>query len=189
MKNLAIFASGGGSIAQALFDHFADSPTARVAALVTNNRNAGAAERAAAAGVVSVWLQPKQLNDAAFLLRHLARYKIDGVLLAGYVKKLPAKFCAAYENRILNTHSALLPKYGGKGMYGLRVHEAVLAAAEPQTGCTFHYVNEVYDSGEIIAQEKISVPASCSAEELQELVKEVERARYPQVAEEVVKTW
>ena len=174
--NLAILASGGGSNAQALIDCLRTSSVAQVAVVVSNKADAFVLERARQANIpAEVLTQPQ---DAAAMLELLARYDIDFIALAGYLKKIPNEVVAAFAGRIVNIHPSLLPKFGGKGMYGLRVHEAVLAAGEPETGVTIHYVTEEYDEGAVIRQEKLAIQPDWDAATLQQHVLAIEHRLY-----------
>ena len=159
---LGILASHEGTTLQAVLDAVADGRLpARVAVVVSNNRESGALRRARAAGVPAVHLSsvthpdPDELDRA--IVRTLTDAGADAVLLAGYMKKLGPSVLRAYDGRIVNTHPALLPKFGGKGMYGDRVHEAVLAASEPETGVSVHLVDAEYDTGPVLAQCRVPV--------------------------------
>jgi phosphoribosylglycinamide formyltransferase-1 len=177
---LAVLASHTGTILQAVMDACAAGElNAAVVLVISNNSASGAMARARAAGIATAHLSsathpdPDQL-DAAMVecLRHAA---VDWVLLAGYMKKLGPLVLAAYRHRIVNTHPALLPKFGGAGFFGRRVHEAVLAAGDTETGATVHYVDEHYDAGPILAQVHVPVRPDDDAEELEERVKVAER--------------
>jgi phosphoribosylglycinamide formyltransferase-1 len=159
---LAVLASHEGTVLQAILDAAADGRLpATVALVVSNNRDAGALQRAAAAGVATAHLSSATHPDPVALdeaLRHaLLAARIDLVFLAGYLKKLGPRVLEAFQGRILNTHPALLPKFGGKGMYGSRVHEAVLASGDPETGISVHLVDAEYDTGPILAQCRVPV--------------------------------
>ena len=130
-------------------------------------------------------MPPGGFRDGAFLLDLLRRYEVELIVLAGYMRLIPAAVVAAYPRRILNIHPALLPAYGGKGMYGMNVHEAVISAQEKQSGITIHYVNEVYDAGEVILQARVEVEPDWQATDLQQAVLRLEHALYPQVVEKV----
>ena len=161
---IGILASHEGTTCQAVLDACkADLLPAKIGIVISNNMDSGALRRAQSAGIQIAHLsgqthQNPEPLDAA-ICASLQAHKIDIVLLAGYMKKLGPKTLGAFRNRILNTHPALLPKYGGKGMYGLRVHQAVLAAGDSVTGVSIHLVDEEYDTGRIIAQ--CSVPVLC----------------------------
>ena len=183
---LAVFASGGGSNLQALLDAFNAVPDApaHVALVISDRSDAGALDRALAADVpahvIDVRARP-EADVALELLGLLRRYAVGMIALAGYLRLVPAAVIAAYPSRIVNIHPALLPGFGGRGMYGRRVHEAVLAAGARVTGPTVHYVTERYDEGRIIAQWPVPVLPSDSPETLAARVLAVEHRLYPLV--------
>ena len=148
---------------------------------ISNNSQSGALARARQANMAAYHLSAQTHGEglAAAILAVLRRHGVEVICLAGYMKKLGAEVLAAYEGRILNIHPALLPKFGGQGMYGMRVHEAVLAAGERESGATIHLVNEEYDRGRVLAQEKVAVPAGDTPETLQQRVLAVEHRLYP----------
>ncbi len=180
MMKIAVLASHGGSILQAVLDACASGDlNVQVALVISNNSGAKALARARAAGIATVHLSstthrdPDQLDAA--MAQALADADVDWVLLAGYMKKLGPRVLTAYRNRIINTHPALLPKFGGQGFYGTRVHEAVLASGDTETGATVHLVDEEYDAGPVLAQVRVPIhPGDCVAD-LEERVKEAER--------------
>lgn len=160
--NIAVFASHGGSDLQAIIDGCAAHQiNARVAAVISNNGDSMALDRARAAKIPACHLSAKLFGSedilAEKLLETLDRYAIDIIFLAGYMRMLHRSVLDAYRDRIFNIHPALLPKFGGKGMYGIHVHEAVIAAGEAETGVTIHRVSPEYDSGEIVAQTTVPV--------------------------------
>lgn len=178
----AVFASGGGSNFQALLDHQSAAGAWEVVLLVTDRPDAGAVERARAAGVPVAVVAPsgRSVEEfAAELLRVLGAHRIELILLAGYLKLVPPEVVARYPQRILNIHPALLPKYGGKGMYGLRVHRAVLEAGDGESGATVHFVDEEYDRGATLAQSRVPVLEGDTAESLARRVLAVEHRLYP----------
>lgn len=177
---LAVLASHGGSILQAVLDACAAGTlNARVVLVISNNSSAGAIARAQQAGVATAHLssvthpEPAELDAA--MVAALESAKPDWVLLAGYMKKLGPRMLEAYRNRIVNTHPALLPKFGGAGFFGRRVHEAVLAAGDAETGATVHLVDEHYDSGPVLAQVRVPVRPGDDVASLEERVKVAER--------------
>ena len=155
MLKIAILASGSGSNAQALVEHFAQSPWGRVEIIVTNNTHAGVIQRAEKLGIACKSFDPKTQSDE---ILSLLESSADIILLAGYLRMIPANWTRAFRGRMFNIHPALLPKFGGKGMYGKYVHEAVSAAGESVTGITIHMVNEHYDEGAIVAQYQVESP-------------------------------
>lgn len=182
---IASFASHGGSNLQALIDGCVSGQIAgEIVLVVSNNRKAYALERAQKHGVDGLVISDRDFDtEEAFareLLQQLAARRVTMICLAGYMKKLPGDVICAFRNRILNVHPALLPKFGGKGMFGIHVHEAVLAAGEKETGVTIHLVNEVYDDGRIIAQRTVPVSPDDTPESLQQRVLEIEHQLYPE---------
>lgn len=189
---LAVFASGGGSNLQALIDRFnrAASPLLRVALVISDRQDAGAIARARAAGIEAMHIQvtgrPADLSTRE-MLAALEFADIDLIALAGYLRLVPAAVLKRYPDRIVNVHPALLPKHGGKGMYGSNVHRAVLAAGEPVSGATVHYINENYDEGRIIAQREVPVLPDDTPESLAARVLAVEHVLYPDALEQVAR--
>jgi phosphoribosylglycinamide formyltransferase 1 len=184
----AVFVSGGGSNLQALLDRFGSGGAARIALVVTDRQGAGALQRAAAAGVPALHIPTGGRYEdevAQDTLAALHRYEIELVALAGYLRLVPAAVTQAYRDRILNIHPALLPAFGGRGMYGRRVHEAVLAAGCRVTGATVHRVDERYDEGRIIAQWPVPVLPGDDASTLAARVLQVEHRLYPAAVEAV----
>lgn len=177
--------SGKGSNAQQLLAHFAEADLAGVALLVTNRQGSGAFDLGRRYQVPAVLLAGQQHTQGPTVLQLLLRYHIDLVVLAGYLKLIPAEVVAAYPRRILNIHPALLPAYGGPGMYGARVHQAVLRGGEAHSGITIHYVDEVYDRGEIIFQETLPIEPGWTPEQLQQAIHRLEHAHFPQVVEKI----
>jgi formyltetrahydrofolate-dependent phosphoribosylglycinamide formyltransferase len=188
MRNLAVLASGGGSNLQAILDHLAtlgaDAP-ARVALVVSDRAGAFALERARARGLPAVHLPRSAPTDA--LEQTLADHETHLVALAGYLRLIPAGVVRRWEGRILNIHPALLPAFGGHGMYGHHVHEAVLAAGARLSGATVHFVNEQFDRGAIIAQWPVPVRPDDTADTLAERVLRVEHRLYPWCVEAVAR--
>lgn len=180
---IAVAVSGGGSNLQSLLDTLPAGGPATVALVVSNTAKAGGLERARKAGVPAVVLADPA--DGAEWLRTLAEHRIDLVVLAGYLKLVPAAVIATYRGRILNIHPALLPEFGGAGMYGKRVHQAVLDARRAESGCTVHLVDEVYDRGEILAQARVPVLPGDTAESLAARVLAEEHKLLPRVVLEV----
>jgi phosphoribosylglycinamide formyltransferase-1 len=190
--NIAVFASGRGSNFKALVKAILRGtiPSAKIVLCISNNADAGALDIAKANGIEALHLSRKQFDtDATFetkLIDELAKRSVNLVLLAGYMKPVPKSLIEKFPNRILNIHPALLPKHGGKGMYGSHVHEAVLAAKETVTGATVHFVTEKYDEGEIILQRKVDVLPTDTVETLGERVLHVEHDLYADAVAEVI---
>lgn len=183
MKNIAIFASGQGSNAGAIINYFKDHPAIRVSLVLTNNPAAGVIKVAHDAKIVSAIVTKESLQKEELITKLLDATKVDFIALAGFLQMVPAFLLKQYPNRIVNIHPALLPKHGGKGMYGLKVHEAVLAAGETETGISIHYVNEHYDEGELILQKKITIEPGDSSLKLAARVLELEHEWYPKTIE------
>jgi formyltetrahydrofolate-dependent phosphoribosylglycinamide formyltransferase len=182
---VAVLASGGGTNLQALLDALHNSPLARVARVVTNRPDAGALARARLAGVPAAVLRDP--GDPAELLAALTDARADLVVLAGYLKLVPPPVVARFHWRMINIHPALLPAHGGPGMYGRRVHEAVLASGAAESGATVHYVDDQYDRGPIIAQERVPVRPGDTAETLAARVLEAEHRLLPRVVLELAR--
>ena len=170
VRNIAVFASGGGTNFQAIIDGVARGEIpGRIVCLIYNRKAAFAAERAAAAGIPAIYINRKALGDEEFQRRihdELTARAADAVVLAGWLEILGEKTVRDFRGRIINTHPALLPAYGGRGMYGHNVHEAVLAAGEMRSGCTVHFVEEGVDTGPIILQQAVDVLPGDTAETL-----------------------
>lgn len=187
MKNIAIFASGSGTNAENLIKHFANSPSAKVTILLSNNLNAFALERAKRLNVPTITFTREQFYQKEIILDVLREHKIDLIVLAGFLWLIPQYLTDSYPRGIVNIHPALLPKYGGKGMYGSHVHEAVVANGEAESGITIHYVNEHYDEGSIIFQAKVSLNPSETADSLATKIHQLEYEHFPKVVEAIVK--
>lgn len=181
-KRVAVLVSGGGTNLQAIIDHFASLGAAspgEVALVVSDQARAGALERARKHGIDAVHV-PKDAPAGA-LARALARHRIDVIALAGYLRLVPTDVVRAYRGRIVNVHPALLPQFGGTGMYGHRVHEAVVASGAKESGATVHFVDEAFDRGPIIAQSRVPVERGDTADTLATRVLVAEHALYPRV--------
>jgi len=186
MKNIAIFASGGGSNAQKIMEHFENCSFAQVSLIISNKSKAGVLEKALIRNLPTLVLNREEFYKTENILKKLNTYNIDFVVLAGFLWLVPTYLVKAYKGRIVNIHPALLPKYGGKGMYGMNVHRAVHAAKEEETGPTIHFVNEHYDEGGIIFQAKCSIQPTDSPENIAKKVLALEHKYYPQVIEKVI---
>lgn len=190
-SRIAVFASGGGSNLQALIDHFPDDPAspARVELVVASRAGIGALERAERAGIASVTLGPAWCEAGTFptrLLEELERHSIDLVVLAGYLQLVPVEVVRRFHGRMLNVHPALLPAFGGQGMYGIRVHRAVLESGARVSGATVHRVDERYDEGAIVAQWPVPVLPGDTPESLAARVLRVEHRLLPAAVRSVV---
>ena len=188
MKKLAILASGNGSNAQNIIEHFNASETAQVTLVISNKQDAYVLERAAALGVESVVISREKLpcSTPEELLNLLQKHGTDYIILAGYLLKIPAMLIDAYKKKIINIHPALLPKFGGKGMYGHHVHQAVLAAGEKESGITIHLVDEQYDSGAHLFQANCPVFPTDTAGSLAERIHTLEKEHFARVIEEYI---
>lgn len=184
VKRIALFASGSGSNAQKIIDYFADNKLVEVNCLLSNKPDAFALERARKAGVDTLLFNREQFYHSTFVSDWLQERKIDLIVLAGFLWLVPENIVREFE--ILNIHPALLPQYGGKNMYGMNVHKAVLDNHEKISGITIHYVNEKYDDGAIIFQATCPVSHDDSPETLAEKIHALEHQYYPKVIEEIV---
>jgi phosphoribosylglycinamide formyltransferase-1 len=186
MRNIAIFASGTGTNAENIIRYFSNRKTAVVSLVLSNRREAYVLKRAATLNVRSVFFDRKDLYQKEKVSRYLSMYKIDFIVLAGFLWLIPENILNLYEKRIINIHPALLPKYGGEGMYGERVHETVIANHEKESGITIHYVNKHYDEGDIIFQVRCIVTPEDTADSLAARVHELEYRHFPVIIEELV---
>ncbi len=184
--NIAIFLSGGGTNCENLIRYFEDSERIRCALVVSNKADAYGLVRAQRLGVPTAVTPKAQLNDAEVMMPLLRQYAIDFIVLAGFLPLVPDFLLDAFPRRVINLHPALLPKYGGKGMWGHHVHEAVKAAGETETGMTVHYVTPVCDSGEIIAQYRVALSPGDSADDIAAKEHQLEMEYFPKVVEQVL---
>ena len=186
MVNVAIFVSGSGSNCENLIRHFEHSESVKCALVVSNKPDAYALVRAERLGVPTAIRTKQQLNNPDEMLPLLQEYSIDFIVLAGFLPLIPAYLIDAFPRKIINLHPALLPKFGGKGMWGHHVHEAVKAAGETETGMTVHYVSPVCDGGEIIAQFRTSLSPDDTVDDIAEKEHQLEMQHFPQVVEQVL---
>ena len=186
MRNIAIFASGSGTNAENIIQYFSTRNTAKVSLVLSNKRQAMVLKRAEALKIRTVFFEHKEFYVTGKVLRYLALYKIDFIVLAGFLWLVPESIIEHYPGRIINIHPALLPAYGGKGMYGDIVHKAVIANRDKKSGITIHYVNKQYDEGDIIFQERCKVDPSDTPDTLAAKVHTLEYAHYPKIIEELV---
>lgn len=184
--SLIIFASGRGSNARAIIDYFKNNGKAKVSLIISNNSGAGVLEIAKANGIPTLVVQPKAMGQEEFL-NILAAHQPSLIILAGFLKKIPAQVIARFPDKIINIHPALLPRHGGKGMYGHHVHQAVLTAGEQESGITIHYVNEKYDEGNVILQAYCPVRAGDNADLLAERIHTLEHFYFPRAIEFLLK--
>lgn len=185
-SKIVIFASGKGSNALQLVEYFKDHISIEIDSVICNRKDAGVFDLLKPLGIPVFYFDRKQIVQANEVLKHLQDRKADWLILAGFLQKVPPAFCSAYENRILNIHPSLLPKFGGKGMYGDHVHQAVLNASEQQSGISIHFVNEDYDSGDMIKQFTCEVSEEETLESLREKIHALEHKYFPRVVEEVI---
>jgi phosphoribosylglycinamide formyltransferase 1 len=185
MYKVVIFASGSGSNAEKIILHFRDNASVNVVGVFSNKSDAKVLERASNLNVANFVFNKEELNSDV-VLNKLNEIKPDLIVLAGFLLKFPSAIIQAYPNKIINIHPALLPKYGGKGMYGMRVHQTVLESNDKETGISIHYVNEHYDEGAIIAQYSVNVENCTSAEEIAQKVHELEHQYFPVVVENIL---
>jgi phosphoribosylglycinamide formyltransferase-1 len=188
MTRIAIFASGKGSNAERIIDYFRGHRSIVVALICCNREGAGVVGIAEREKIPSIQIEKDRFFRGDAYLDELKGRQIDFIVLAGFLWKIPSALIRAYHNRIINIHPALLPKYGGKGMYGSLVHEAVIAAGEKESGITIHCVDEVYDHGKIIFQEKLTLAADETAASLAEKIHKLEHAHFPRVIEDWIET-
>ena len=185
---IAIFVSGSGTNCENLIRYFKDSDCIKVALVVSNKADAYALVRAEKLCVPTIVLTKPELNNEEMTMSVLRRYEIGFIVLAGFLPIVPDFIVEAFPHRIVNIHPSLLPKFGGKGMWGHHVHEAVKAAGETETGMTVHWVTPVCDSGEIIAQYKVALSPDDSVEIIAEKEHQLEMKYYPKVVEDILKT-
>ncbi|MFI5187824.1 MAG: phosphoribosylglycinamide formyltransferase [Chitinophagales bacterium] len=189
--NIAIFASGTGTNTQKIIDHFnPDShrdSLAKIALIVSNKKEAGVLQIAEKEKIPSLVIEKEKFFRGNAYVDELREKEIDFIVLAGFLWKIPKILLEEYPKRIINIHPALLPKYGGKGMYGQKVHEAVISGKETESGITIHYADEFYDNGDIILQIKCPVPDNDTPEALADRIHALEYANYPVIIEELVK--
>jgi phosphoribosylglycinamide formyltransferase-1 len=186
LKNIAIFASGSGSNAERLTEYFAESKLVNVSLFLTNNKNAGVIERGHRLGVPTIVFSKSPFVKTDKIVEILTNQRIDYVILAGFLWLIPENLLKAFPNKIINIHPALLPKYGGKGMWGHHVHDAVVENNETESGITIHLVNEEYDKGEILFQAQFEVLPTDSAVDIATKVQKLEHEHFPKVIESLV---
>ncbi|CAM1371786.1 Phosphoribosylglycinamide formyltransferase [Tenacibaculum litoreum] len=185
MKRIVIFASGSGSNAENIIKHFNSTKTAIVTHVLSNNQHAKVFDRCERLNIDASLFDRESFSKDDTVLNFLLA-EADIIVLAGFLWRIPSKIVDAFPNKIINIHPALLPKYGGKGMYGMNVHNAVKENSETETGITIHYVNENYDEGAIIFQAKTSISSDDTPETIAQKVHELEYKHFPKVIEEVI---
>ena len=188
MNNIAVFASGNGTNAENIITHFSASNNAVVKLVITNKADAYVLERARAKNVPAIVLPREELtcDNPTALLEILKQHGIEYIILAGYLLKIPAALTENYKGKILNIHPALLPKFGGKGMYGMHVHRAVIDAGEAESGITIHLVDAVYDNGKTLFQATCPVLVTDTPEQLAAKVQELEQTHFPTIIEKFI---
>lgn len=187
MKRVAVFASGSGTNFQQICEYFNQKNNdIKIELLIVNKKNAYVLERAKQLNVKSVYFNREDFYSSDKVVECLKENQIDFIVLAGFLWLIPDNILKEYPNKIINIHPALLPKYGGKGMHGHHVHEAVIAAKEPESGITIHYVNEKYDEGNIIFQAKCSITPEDTADSLAEKIHLLEKEHFPKVIDSLL---
>jgi len=187
MKRIVIFASGSGTNAENLIKFFHNRDNASVIQVLSNNPHAKVLDRAKSLKVSALSFNRISFTKTDDVLNILKASKLDLIVLAGFLWKFPEHILNEFPNKVINVHPALLPKYGGKGMYGMHVHKAIVANKETETGITIHYVNEHYDEGAIIFQAKCEVNTLDSAEDVASKIHELEMEHFPKVVEKILK--
>jgi len=183
---IAVFASGSGSNAQRIAEYFEGKALLEISAIYCNNPGAYVLERAKSLGIPTVLFNRIDFYNSSVISEDLKSRKIDWIILAGFLWLIPESILKAYPQRIINIHPALLPAYGGKGMFGMKVHESVIAAGEKQSGITIHHVNELYDEGDIIFQATCQVQPGDTPEMLAAKIHELEYEHFPVVIGKLV---
>lgn len=186
---IAVFASGSGTNAENIVKYFKNSTLCKVELILSNKNNAYVLERAKQLGVHSFVFSANQLNETTLVDDLLEENCIDFIILAGFLLKIPQRIIEKYPSKIINIHPALLPAYGGKGMYGIKVHRAVIEAGEQESGITIHLVDEHFDNGQIIFQAKCSISKDDTPEDLAVKIHLLEQLHFPRVIEEFLTTY
>ena len=185
MKKLLLFASGTGSNVENIIQYFKNNVNIKIVGVFTNNPIAKVLDVAKKNNISTIIFSKEEFNGG-FVLEKIQVLQPDLIVLAGFLWKMPEKIVVAYPNKIINIHPALLPKYGGKGMYGLKIHQNVLDNQEKETGITIHYVNEHYDEGELIFQQKIAIEDCASADAIADKIHELEYKHFPEIIEKII---
>lgn len=186
MKNIAIFASGSGTNAENIIRYFINSENVNISLIVTDNPSAFVLERARSLAIETAIFKKSDFRSEGIVLPYLENHGIDFIVLAGFLSMIPTDIIEAFPQAIVNIHPALLPRHGGKGMYGMRVHQAVIEAHEAESGITIHYINEHYDEGTVVFQSKCPVLSTDTPEDVARKVHELEYEHYPRVIERLV---
>jgi len=185
-KNIVLFASGNGTNAENIIRYFQRSNTVYITEVLTNNPKAGVIERAKKLNVPVRVITREDIASPQALIHHLTEQQTDLIVLAGFLWKIPTALIRQFPDKLINLHPALLPEFGGKGMYGLHVHEAVIAAGKKKSGITIHFVNENYDEGKIIFQAKTEVSPKDTPESLAGKIHQLEYKYFPKVIEKIL---
>lgn len=185
-KKIAIFASGSGSNAMNLIAYFKNDPLIEVAFVLSNRKDAPIVDKATQAGVHTIICSNEEAADGQFLVDLCKKHQINWIVLAGYLRLIPSELIQYFPERMINLHPSLLPNYGGKGMYGHHVHEAVLANGEKRTGITIHFVNEQFDKGAIIAQFQTSIAGFTAIEQIESAIRVLEHSYLPVVVKTTI---
>jgi phosphoribosylglycinamide formyltransferase-1 len=186
MNKIAIFASGSGTNAQRITEYFNDKDNVEITLILSNNKDAFVMERAKKLNVPSIIFDRDDFYNSDKVFDILALREIDFIVLAGFLWFVPLNILKKFHNRIINIHPALLPKFGGKGMYGDKVHKAVIENKETETGISIHFVNEKYDEGKIIFQSKFNIEIEDTPDSIAQKIHQLEYEHFPRVIEEVV---
>jgi len=186
VKKIAIFGSGSGSNAENICNYFSVSDDIKVVVMCTNRKSAFIVKRAQKRNIPIIYTTKTDLENFINIHQAMKNYDVDYIVLAGFLLKIPAKMVEYYPNRIINIHPALLPKYGGKGMYGANVHKAVLANNEKESGITIHFVNQKYDEGKIILQKCCVVSKNDTIESLENKIHDLEFKYFPKTIEQII---
>jgi phosphoribosylglycinamide formyltransferase-1 len=185
MNRILIFASGSGTNAKNIIEYFGNRTTGNVVAVFSNNANATVLEKAKILDVPTVIFSKEELNSGK-TLQNICDFKPDLIVLAGFLLKIPENLIEAFPNRIINIHPALLPKFGGKGMYGMHIHKAVVENNEKETGITIHYVNENYDEGNVIFQQTVILSETDTPESVAVKIHALEQEHFPVIIEKLL---
>lgn len=183
---IAVFASGSGTNTQSIINYFRNTNTANIACIISNNKESYVLQRAKNENIDFLVIDHDNFINSEGIISYFEQKKVDFIVLAGFLWLIPKFLIDKFEKRIINIHPALLPKYGGKGMYGMRVHKAVFDNKEEETGITIHYVNEKYDEGNIIFQAKTKISTADTPEIIAQKVHKLEYEHYPKIIEKLV---
>ncbi len=186
MKNLAIFASGSGTNAERIIEYFENNDLVKINLVLSNRKDAYVIQRAQNHNVPVIYFSKETLYETKDLLIILEEFSIDLIVLAGFLWLVPDYLIKAFPHKIINIHPALLPKYGGEGMYGIKVHEAVIKNKDKESGISIHYVNEKYDDGELIFQAKCKIEENDTPDSLAEKVHALEYEHFPVIIEKIL---